>query len=328
MCTSEEYLLTGSADGMIVEWHIDSNVKSEVFHCPPESVSITTMRITELRNGQWHLFVGTEEGVVHVYEKKYHFVRVASMLETQLKESVLEMAINATATRLMVADVDATMFLVDISALHKPDKDWLLMKEWRPHSGCTTSLLYVAGFDVFCSAADNGELVLWSADGMRLGQFGQTAKWTLFGAHSSATEATNKSDAKKKDSDSEAKRESQRNSKVVVKSKRKSYFDEHSIYRPKLINSVVTESMARTLLEDRNPKEVEVQPDKTPFEQSLEKLVVDLMKPKKRRNHLNRRSSCLSAYSKRSSTLSNFSKTPSTSDRRTPQTLPRRNKPM
>ena len=86
--------------------------------------------------------------------------------------------------------------------------------------------------------------------------------------------------------------------------------------------------MARTLLEDRNPKEVEVKADKTPFEQSLERLVVDLMKPKKRRNHVNRRSSCVSNYSKRSSTLSNFSKTPSSSGRRTPQSVPRRNKQM
>jgi len=83
--------------------------------------------------------------------------------------------------------------------------------------------------------------------------------------------------------------------------------------------------MARTLLEDRNPKEAEAKTAVTPFEELIEKLIVDLMKHKKERNHIHRQRS--SVLSKRSSTLSNFlrASNSSSSDRRTPQTAPRRN---
>jgi len=316
MCTSDEYLLTGSSDGMIVEWHIDSNVRSEVFHCPAFSVAITAMAMAKLE-GKWHLFVGTDEGIVHIFQKRYHYKLVCSISEQHtFKEAILEMAANDAGSRLMIADC-VTMKLFDIQNLHKEDDhDYLLMKEWKPHSGCITSLLYIPGFDVFSSASDNGELVLWNLEGVCVGQFGRSdSEWNL--SHSDSMRKSSKTaSAAQLDSTGdpedvvdengkERDRENVLDGDSTKRTKRKSYFDDHSIYRPKLISSVVTESMNRTLFGDRHVKETVIK-EKSKFEESLDKLVGDLMNPakKRKRNYMNRR---LSTVSKRSSITSNFS---------------------
>jgi len=306
---------------MVVEWHIDSNVRSEVFHCPPSSVAITAMAMARLE-AKWHLFVGTDDGIVHVFEKKYHYKMACSIAgQHAFDEPILEMAANDAGSRLMVADC-GTMKLFDIQRLHEEARDYLLMREWRPHCGCITALLHVPGFDVFCSASDNGELVLWDLEGLRIGQFGRRShsEWNLLSpqhedgtvdsADSAPTttlpQSTGKRPAGDGDDDGDA---AKSNENAASRSNRKSYFDDHSIYRPKLISSVVTESMNRTLFADRRTKEPEPV-EKSHFELSLEKMVVDLVNPakKRKRAYMNRR---LSTVSKRSSisTVSSNSKT-------------------
>ena len=315
MCISKEYLLTASSDGQIIEWHIDSNVKSQIFRCPSPFISVTTMEITQLKpNGSWFLFVGTEGGILHIFEKTYHFDFVTTIKSDEycFKEAILSIAVNETGTRLMIADCDITMKLFDISNLYKKLKPinscYILMKEWKPHkNGCNTNLLYIPGFNVFCSSSDNGELILWNQDGMFVGQFGQHNKWRLFTNNGSKTKLNDNINNKgniqnemKNDDDNELenndKVKSSTNSKdkaIERKSKRRSYFDDHTIYRPKFIKSVVTESIARTLLEDRTTAKENVEnnkADKTAFEQSLDRLMVSLMKPKKKKRTSRRQS--------------------------------------
>ena len=56
----------------------DSNIKSETFYCPAPYTSITEMEITQLSN-LCFLFVGTEEGVIHIFEKQLNFKFVNSI---------------------------------------------------------------------------------------------------------------------------------------------------------------------------------------------------------------------------------------------------------
>jgi len=304
LCATDEHIISGCNHGLLVECHIDSNVKTQTWQCPKPFVCITCLCITRTENENenercWYLIVGTEHGVVHIFCKnealgnQFVLQMSISQAEHTFSEAILSIAINRPRNhRLMVVDCDGAMKVFDVSNICSESvprsDDIILMRAFKTSNhSCFTSLLYIAHFNVFCTASDNGQLLLWSVDGIMLAQFGRTMSWNLFAStiYSGLQRKTRKENGTGNQLAGNS-NETDTNETNQLQT-RKSYFDDHSIHRPKFINTIIAESIQRTLEHNehkqKRKKDVNANARKTLLEEKLDKMVIDLVKPKKRK---------------------------------------------
>ena len=292
----EHYFATGSIDGEVIVWDVNSNVATRRFKCPKNMNGISEVLLERMIDQRLWAFVGTDDGIIHIFvqlETMNHKFVCLHSIKNEFNEPILGIRVfKGQCKRMIVADCQKMVKLWDIEKLNvenlsrhflksklssisdKTDYSnafyLLLLKSWRPHKGNTTCLLHVDYYNVFATACDVGEIKLWNIDGQLIGKFG-VSSWKLHENNFIGSQSDALHDILENSDD-----ENIKNVDVDKPVRRKqSYFDTLNIYTPRFIRSVVTEGFSSRIFsrpQDQTSKKT--RQNKSSFEIKLDRLIV------------------------------------------------------
>jgi len=182
-------LATGSYDGQLILWKLDGITKANL--TPPDLDSLSQeARIIEevlyLKHVHGSIVALRGDGVLHFW--RLHDGVLLHVLDTQHEgDHVRKMCMNELGNALFTADSLGYIKAWEISeqpSSEGSERPAVASREkycWRAHDTPLVSLEYINKGNLLLTAADakTGGVRLWTAEGVKIGDFGEESAWDL-----------------------------------------------------------------------------------------------------------------------------------------------------
>eukprot|EP01083_Nonionella_stella_P195040 718822_1 len=172
----ESMLVSGSSDGEIIVWYVDSaSIKKRLLI--PGKDGVSQVYFIKLSDSLL-LICGCVSGSLYVYDThRWSCIRTEQAVMT---EEILCLVSDSNQQRLCVTDCEVSAKLFDIREIDEPDGTMILIKDWKPHDNSRlTSCIFCDQGNIFVTGSESGEIKLWTCEGELCAKIGQSNIWPI-----------------------------------------------------------------------------------------------------------------------------------------------------